>query len=74
MAYKSKTRPEWQLAKYGMYLHCDYNEDFISDMKAEVPDEEREWRSDVGAWWISDAYIDEVDDLVFRHFEVDAIR
>lgn len=39
-------------------------------MKSEVPDGERVWRKDQMAWWISDAYIQEVRSLVFEYFEV----
>lgn len=61
--------PEWQNAEHGMYLDCPYNEDFISEMKDVVPREERKWDKDKRMWWISDLYIDEVDNLLFSHFE-----
>ena len=62
-------RPEWILAKYGMLLDCPYNSEFIEDMKREVPSDERKWDNDKKMWWISDAYLDEVDALLFNYFE-----
>lgn len=52
-----------------MYLECPYNEDFIEDLKKGIPTDERKWNSVRKQWWISDAYLDEVDVLLFRHFE-----
>jgi len=64
-----KNPPEWQSGEYGMYLECPYNPDFIEELKRSVPDGERKWDSDRKQWWISDAYLDEVDSLLFHHFE-----
>lgn len=63
-------QPEWQSAEYGMFLDCPYNEDFIDEMKQVVPREERRWDKHKRMWWISDLYLDEVDNLLFSHFEV----
>ncbi len=54
-----------------MYLSCPYNADFIAEMKAVVPGESRKWDEGRRQWWISDAWLDEVDDLLFGHFEAD---
>ena len=62
-------RPEWQSGKYGMYLESPYNPDFIEELKQTVPSDERKWNSVRKQWWISDAYLDEVDALLFQHFE-----
>jgi len=65
----SQQQPEWQSAKEGMYLDCPYNQDFLDEMKEVVPREERRWDNQRKQWWISDAYLDEVDNLLFSHFE-----
>jgi len=66
----SNRRPEWQMAKHGMYLDCPYNAEFIEEMKLVVPGNERLWNKDKKMWWISDIYLDEVDNLLFSHFEM----
>jgi hypothetical protein len=69
-------RPEWHSAKYGMKLELPYhekNKEFLEEMKRIVPREEREWDGLKKQWWVSDAYLDEVDNLIFYHFEVNAI-
>ena len=40
-------------------------------MKEAVPPEERKWDRDKNMWWISDAYLDEVDQLLFHYFETE---
>lgn len=65
----SAQRPEWQMAEQGMYLDCPYNADFLDEMKQVVPREERRWDNKKKMWWISDLYLDEVDNLLFSHFE-----
>ncbi len=70
----SNHRPEWQTAKWGMFLELPYhesNKDFLVDMKSAVPEDERRWDKDKKQWWISDAYLDEVDQLLFHYFEVE---
>lgn len=62
-------RPEWQEAKYGMYLYAPYNEEFAEEMKRAVPFEERKWDPLKKAWWISDPFLDDVDSLLQEHFE-----
>lgn len=61
--------PEWQNAKYGMYLHAPYNRDFTNAMKDLVPPDERKWENDKKAWWISDAWVDDVDILLKDYYE-----
>lgn len=70
----SNDRPEWITSKWGMFLGLPYserNKDFLTDMKGAVPQEERKWDNDKKQWWISDAYLDEVDQLLFHYFEVE---
>lgn len=70
----SNHRPEWKLSKYGMFLDLPYhekNKEFLADMKRDVPAEERKWNNDKKMWWISDAYLDEVDQLLFHYFEAE---
>ena len=62
-------RPEWQSGEYGMHLESPYNPDFIEALKRDVPADERKWDSVRKQWWISDAYLDEVDALLFDYFE-----
>lgn len=64
--------PEWQNAKWGMYLELPFNEknkDFLEDMKSVVPSEERNWNNARKQWWVSDAYLDEVDSLLLEYFD-----
>lgn len=61
--------PQWHTAKHGMYLECPYRQSFTEDMKRIVPSDERCWDPERKQWWISDSYLDEVDNLVFAHFE-----
>lgn len=68
---REKLRVTWVEGKYGMFLMCPYNPDFLDAMKHVVPEDERKWDNMKKAWWISDAWLDEVDGLVFEHFEVD---
>lgn len=63
-----QNQPEWQSAEYGMYLESPYNTDFIEALKAAMPQDERRWDSVRKQWWISDAYLDEVDGLLFEYF------
>ena len=65
----SYVRVEWQSAENGMYLECPYNADFLEEMKRVVPREERRWDGKRKQWWISDLYLDEVDNLLFHYFE-----
>lgn len=62
----------WSEAKYGMHLSCPYHPEFLERMKEIVPEDERKWDKGNKAWWISDAYLDEVDALIFEVFEVQA--
>lgn len=62
------SRPEWQMAKNGMNLDSPYNPDFIQEMKSIIPETERKWIRDKKMWWISDAYLDEVEALLLQYF------
>jgi len=64
-----KNEPEWISADYGMELYAPYNPDFTEEMKTLVPEDDREWRHEKKAWWISEAWIDEVDSLLRDHYE-----
>jgi len=74
-----RERPEWQSPsksvkgkeKYGMYLSSPYNAGFIAEMKEVVPADDRKWIDLRKQWWISDAWLDEVDDLLFKYFEAE---
>jgi len=60
------------MAKNGMWLHLPWHENnraFLDDLKDQVPRGERKWDNEKKEWWISDAYLDEVDNLIFNHFE-----
>lgn len=62
------------MAKWGMLLDLPFNEknkEFLEDMKKAVPSDERKWEKDKKMWWISDAYLDEVDQLLFHYFETE---
>lgn len=45
------------------------NREFLVDMKKIVPEDERRWDREKKKWWISDSYLDEVDQLLFHYFE-----
>ena len=62
----SRTAVYWEPSKYGKLLHHPYHEEFLEKLKGEVPDEEHEWRGN--ARWISDAYLREVEILIFKYF------
>ncbi len=62
-----KAPPQWFPSEYGMYLDCEYKEGLVNELKNDVPYQERRW--DGKRWWISDAYLDEVDALLFKYFE-----
>jgi len=61
--------PRWHPGKHGMYLECPYNKDLIEEMQSVVPSSERRWDMERKQWWVSDTYLDEVDNLLFIHFE-----
>jgi len=52
-----------------MFLESPYNKQFVEDLKVQVPREERKWDKLKEMWWISDLYLDEVENLIFDHFE-----
>jgi len=52
-----------------MFLESPYKKEFVEDLKVHVPREERKWDKLKEMWWISDLYLDEVDNLIFDHFE-----
>jgi len=62
-------RIEWRHAPYGKYLRCPWNEDFQKALKEEIPEAERIWKGTDG-WWISDAYLKEVENLIFDHYTI----
>jgi len=65
-----KGKPHWTMDEWGEFLHLpDYNEDFNREMKDMVPDTERRWDKRERAWWISDAWLDEVDSLLRRYYD-----
>jgi len=66
-----KGKPYWtQDDEWGEHLHTpDYNPDFNTAMKDLVPDTERRWDRRLRAWWISHAWLDEVDALLRLHYE-----
>jgi hypothetical protein len=49
-------------------LHAPYHKEFIARLKREIPEEEQQWRG--SGRWISDAYLREVEIMVFDYFEV----
>lgn len=68
---KKTTEPiVWHKAKNGMRLECPFRSDFSEELKLAVPNRHRRWSQEHRQWWISDAYLDEVDNLLFSHFEV----
>lgn len=63
-------KPHWTSDEWGEYLHLpDYNEEFNKRMKDIVPDTERRWDRKERAWWISHAWLDEVDVLLREFYE-----
>ena len=62
----SRREVYWQPAPYGRLLHHPYPEEFLTRLKAEVPEDEHEWRGT--SRWISDAYLREVEMLINKYF------
>ncbi len=72
MGFRKSVRVEWQPGKHGMFLESPYNKDFVDDMKRAVPQDSRKWDGVRKQWWVSDLYLDEVDNLIFHYFEKSA--
>lgn len=51
-----------------MHLEIPYKKEFYDQIKYIVPYEERSWNRSRDQYWISDLYLDEVDNLIFDHF------
>jgi hypothetical protein len=49
---------------WGYYLYCDYNIDFIDELKSLIPQDEIKWNQFKRCYWISDAWYDEAKSLV----------
>lgn len=69
MGYRREEPIRWHEGKHGMFLESPYKKRFVEDLKIHVPREERKWSKDKLQWWVSDLYLDEVDNLIFHHFE-----
>ena len=55
--------------KYGKVLRTPYNKGFAFRLRRDIPDSERIWTHASREWWISDAYIQEVRNLIFEFFQ-----
>lgn len=65
-----KPKPYWTMDEWGEFLHMpDFNPEFNEGLKDLVPYSERRWDKQERAWWISDAWLDEVDVLLRSHYE-----
>ena len=69
MGFRRDDQVKWHPGKCGMYLESPHGTEFLVELKADVPSGERRWNGDTRRWWISDCYLDEVDALLFKHFE-----
>lgn len=69
MGYRTREPIRWHEAEKGMHLESPYRKEFVAEMKDLVPHRYRRWDKDRLQWWISDLYLDEVDNLLFTHFE-----
>ena len=69
MGFQRDSQVKWHPAKHGMSLESPHSDEFREELKAVVPGDERRWHGDTRRWWISDCYLDEVDALLFKHFE-----
>ena len=69
MAFVSEKKVRWEDAEWGKLLYSPFDRDFQQAMKDLVPDDEREWKGPKGCWWISDAFVDDVDMLAMNHFD-----
>ena len=72
MGFRKSVRIERQAGTHGMFLESPYNKGFVEAMKRVVPQDERKWDGARKQWWISDLYLDEVDNIIFHHFEKSA--
>lgn len=66
---KTKEPISWTRHGNGMYLDCPFLKEFQDEFKVEVPHDERKWDPKREQWWVSDLYLDEVDNLLVEHFE-----
>ena len=60
---------KWHAAENGTYLEAPYKKDFVDEFKIFIPSRERVWNKVRKQWWVSDQYLDEVDNLLIEHFE-----
>lgn len=51
-----------------MHLEIPYKKEFFDQIKSVVPNKERSWNRSRDQYWISDLYLDEVDNLIFDYF------
>lgn len=56
-------------SEYGILLSAPPDKNFIDRLKNEIPVEEREWRNDIKAWWISDSFAFEAEAIAKEIFE-----
>lgn len=68
MAYQKNVIIAWHESENGMFLEAPYKKEFWEEFKLTIPREERVWNKKREQWWISDLYLDEVDNLLFYHF------
>lgn len=52
----------------GFYVETPYDEDWIDELKGELPLGDRRWMSWEKAWWVHDDHRDYVEELTIHHF------
>lgn len=61
---------ETKAAVGGVLIYLSrFHEECVDRIKEEIPKEHREWKPDEEAWWISDDYIDEAEEIVSEYFD-----
>lgn len=61
-------RVTWSKGEYGKKFRAPFNKSFQAALRREIPESERIFDFTRKEWWVSDAYLQEVKNLIFRYF------
>lgn len=57
-------------AEGGAWLYTtQYNEEFVEQMKEEIPPAHRGWKEEKGAWWVNEDWLELAEDIASRHYK-----
>ena len=61
---------ETKEADGGMMVYLSFShEECVERIKEEIPSQHRRWDGDEKAWWFSNEYIDEAEEIVSEFFD-----